>query len=319
VTPAPHDPSRRRGLRAVALVSAAALSCATVRVPASGIPPSVTVRGDVADPQVELWIESGEHVSPQEAAKAAADARAALEQALASRNLGAGEQLLVVRAQGVSRTRSHRTDQKAAVAGIVVGAVAVIAIVVVVLVASQGKGGGGGGGKAPVGHPAPVPGARPAPPPGTVTVRPAPPPAPPPVAAVPRPAGGPGPSPVAIGVGVDVQVAVPAPPEGPPPAAVWGESVVTAPPPPRARPEAAVTEVVLPAPPPLEIGRRGFFDDDLTRLELTLVDRATGAPLWVKTVEKDVDPRDAKAVRALLDAALDAPGGWEPAPAAPAR
>jgi hypothetical protein len=269
----------------------------------------VKIRGDVAEPQVELWIESGKNVSPEEAARAAADARTALEQALASRNLGEGGQLLVVRAQGVSRTRSRRADQSAAVAGIVVGAVAVVAIVVV-LVATQGK--GGGGGRAPAAHPAPAPGVRPAPAPGTVAVRPAPVPparaAPPPVAPAVRPSGGPGHGEVGIGFGADVQIVVPTPPNGPLPAAVWSDSVVTAPPPPPPR-EPTLTEVVLPPPPPLEVGRRGFFDEDLTRLELTLVDRATGAPLWVKTVEREIDPRDAGAVRALLDGALDGPGG----------
>jgi hypothetical protein len=109
-----------------------------------------------------------------------------------------------------------------------------------------------------------------------------------------------------------VQIPVGAPPNGPAPAG-WSDSLVTAPPPPPGADEAAITHVMLPPPPPLEVARRGFFARDSTRLELTLVDRATGTPLWVKTVEKEIDPRDAKAVRALLDGALDAPGGWEPA------
>jgi hypothetical protein len=67
----------------------------------------------------------------------------------------------------------------------------------------------------------------------------------------------------------------------------------------------------------MDVSRRGFFDDDMTRLELTLVDRATGRPLWVKIVERKADPRDAEAVRKLLDDALDQPGGWEPAEPAP--
>jgi hypothetical protein len=77
--------------------------------------------------------------------------------------------------------------------------------------------------------------------------------------------------------------------------------------------EAAEAVVSLPPLPPLALDDRGFFDGDTLRLELTLVDRATGAPLWVKRVEKGVDPRDAKAVRALLDGALDDPKGWAPA------
>jgi hypothetical protein len=72
----------------------------------------------------------------------------------------------------------------------------------------------------------------------------------------------------------------------------------------------AEAAIRLPPLPPLELDERGFFDGDTLRLELTLVDRATGAPSWVKRVEKDVDPRDPRAVRALLDRALDDPKGW---------
>lgn len=310
--------SRTTRFRAVALLAVASLSCTTVRVPATVLPSSVRIRGDVAEPQVELWIESGKDVSPAEAARAAAQARAALGQALASRNLGAGEQLLVVRAQGVSRTGSRRTDQKAAVAGLVVAAVAIVAVAVVVLVASQGK---GGGGKMPAVHVPTAAVPRP-PPPGAVALRPpallpAIPrpgtvPAPAPVApSLPRPARGTGDGGVAVLVGADVQVPVD-PAIGPPPA-VWSETVVAGPPP--AFPAAETpAEVVLPPPPPLDLDRRGFFAGDSTRLELTLVDRATARPIWVKTVEGDCDPRDAAAVRALLDRGLGDAAGWEPVP-----
>src|SRR5512138_1766138 len=172
MTTASNDrPMRSTRFRAATLVALASLSCTTVRVPATGIPSTVKIRGDAAEPQVELWVESGEDVSPAEAARAAGEARAAIGQALASRNLGAGGQLLVVRAQGVSRTASRRTDQKAAVAGLVVGAVAIVAVAVVVLVASQGK---GGGGKVPALHAPPPAVARPAPAAGAVAVRPPP-------------------------------------------------------------------------------------------------------------------------------------------------
>ncbi len=314
MTTAVNDRARRSTrFRAVALVALASLSCATVRVPATGFPPSVRIQGDVAEPQVELWVESGADVSPEEAARAAADARAALGQALASRNLGAGEQLLVVRAQGVSRTSSRRTDQTAAVAGLVVAAVAIVAVAVVVLVASQGKGGGGGG-KAPAVHVPPAAVPRPGHAPGVVAVRP--PPMIPAAIPRPRPSGGHGQGGVSVLVGADVQVPITGPaPDGPPPA-TWSETAVTAPPPPPPAAAEAVTEVVLPPPPPLDVERRGFFAGDSTRLELTLVDRATGTPLWVKTVEGKCDPRDAAAVRELLDRGLGDAAGWEPAPAA---
>ena len=117
----------------------------------------------------------------------------------------------------------------------------------------------------------------------------------------------------AVALDVGVQVGGPAPAEPPP--AVFAESLETttleAPPPPS---EPAVAQVVLAPPAPLDLSRRGFFAKDTIRVELTLVDRATGMPLWVKTVERSIDPRDARAVRALVDAALDQPGGWEAAP-----
>jgi hypothetical protein len=323
MTTAVNDrPTRSTRFRAVALVALASLSCATVRVPATGLPPTVKIQGDVAEPQVELWVESGANVSPEEAAKAAAEARAALGQALASRNLGAGEQLLVVRAQGVSRTDSRRTDQKAAVAGLVVAAVAIVAVVVVVLVASQGK--AGGGGKVPAIHAPPAAVPRP-PPAGVVAVRPPPlvpaaiprpgtVPAPAPGAVrLPRPSGGSGHGGVAVLVGADIHVPITGPaPNGRPPA-VWSETVVTGPPPAPADATQPDTEVILPPPPPLDVERRGFFAGDSTRLELTLVDRATARPLWVKVVEGDCDPRDAVKVRELLDRGLDDPAGWKPA------
>ncbi len=325
-----HDrPSRPRGFRAVALVALLSLSCTTVRVPASGIPASVQIRGETAEPQVELWVESGNDVSPAEAAKAAADARAALEQALAGRRLGDGGQLLVVRAQGVSRTVSRRTDQTAAAAGLVVAAVVIVAVAVVALAAA------GKSGKAPSAHPAPAPGARPAPVPGAVATHPAPapapaafprpalptptPPAPVAVRAPPRPSGGPGHGEIGFAFGANIQVEAPPAPDGPP-AAVWSESIVTGPPPPTPPPpppEPGPDEIVLPPPPPLDVERRGFFAGDSTRLELTLVDRATMRPLWVKAVESKDDPRDTAAVRALLDRALADPRWWYPAQPVP--
>jgi hypothetical protein len=313
MTSATHEGRRPRGLRAVAWVALAALSCTTVRVPASAIEPTVKLRGEIPEPQIELWVESGKDVSPEERAEYAADARAALEQALASRRIAAGEQLLVVRAQGVSRTGSRRSDQKAAIAGLVVVGVAIVAVAIVAIVASKGH--AGSHGSAPAPRVAPPPATHPAPPPGVPAPRP-PPPAP--VARVPpvRPSGTPGHAHVAVGVGVNV--AVPVAPNGAPPPAVWSESVVTAPTPgPTPVPEEPVAEVSLRVPPPMNVAGRGFFAGDLTRLELTLVDRATSRPLWVKTVERGIDPRNAAAVQDLLADALDEPGGWEPAEAAP--
>jgi len=318
-----------RGFRGVALIALTSLACTTVRVPASGISPSIRIQDEAAEPQVELWVESAKKVSPEEAAKAAADARAALQQALAGRQLGQGDQLLVVRAQGVSRTGSRKTDQRAAMAGIVVAAAVVIVAVVVVAVAVAKSGG------KPAAHPAPAPAVRPAPAPAPGAVatavpaaipRPAPPPGGPPaplaVRPPPRPSGSPGGGGVAVGFGANVDITVPIGPTGPADAG-WSAAAIShevieppgsGPPDPGPLP----VQLVLAPPPPLDVARRDFFDGDSTRLELTLVDRATLRPLWVKVVSSDADPRDAKAVRALLDRALDDSGGWEPAQPAPA-
>lgn len=301
-TPTDRPSRSRRELRALALFVTFAYGCATVRVPASAIGPVVPVHDGAAEPQVELWLESGQDVTPAEADRATVEARAALERALASRRVTEGEQLLVVRAQGVSRTPSRKADQQAAVAGMVVGAVVIVAAVVVAIVAGKG-GGGKGGGK--------VGGAkiRPAPAPVASVPRPAPRPV-----AVPRPvrpapvASRPHRSPVHLGVHADVHVPYPVPRDDTFASGVYLGRVH--------EPEAsggAPAELALPPPPPLDVDRRGFFAKDLLRLELTLVDRATGAPLWVKTVEGEIDPRSAEAVKALLDGALDDPRGWLPA------
>ncbi len=300
-TPPIDRPGAPAGLRRVALLSLFAFGCATVRVPASTIAETVPVRGGVPEPQLELWIESGGQVSPAESAAASAQAKAALESALAG--LGAplqGDSLLVVRAQGVARTASRRADQRAAIAGIVVGAVVVVAAVVVVLVASKGKGGGSGG---KVARAAPAP--RPA------AVRPAPVPRVPVPVFVHVPRHSP-----RIGVDVYAGVEVPAPapvttayyaPAQPPerlpaqaPAAVWP-------------PGEELAAVSLPPPSPLDVDRRGFFDKDTLRLELVVVDRRAGTPQWTKVVEARVDPRDAQAVEQVLRDAVADGGGWVPA------
>jgi hypothetical protein len=90
--------------------------------------------------------------------------------------------------------------------------------------------------------------------------------------------------------------------------------VAPPPPPERGWPE----EIALAPPPPLDLGKRGFFEGDSSRLEITVVDRATMSPRRVKVVESKDDPRDAEAMRALVDRALSDPGGWEELPLAPA-
>jgi hypothetical protein len=326
MTPRPSDRRARTpaALRGIAVLALLTFGCTTVRAPASAIAPTVPVRSGVAEPQVELWLESAREVSPEESARAAAQARAALQQALADRQVTDGDTLLVVRAQGVSRTSSRRSEQRAAVAGIVVGAVALVAVVVVALVASKGSSGGkapklrGGGGGA---------GARPTAVPVVPVVRPRASPAPiaplPPVRFASRPRSG---APE-IRVGGDVAVELARIPElpsgGPPPG--WDDSVGS----PGASEDALDTEpraldreeiaaVTLPPPRPLDVERRAFFEKDHLRLELVVVDARSGAALWVKTVDEAADVRDASAVRKVLDRALGEPSGWTPAPVRPA-
>jgi hypothetical protein len=297
MTPGHSRSAPHAGLRRVAVLTALTFGCATVRAPASSIGGTVPVHGGVADPQLELWLESGKRVSPQESQRAAADAAAALQAAVARVAIPEGDTLLVVRAQGVARTASRRTDQHAAMAGLVVGAVVVIAAVVVALVASKGKGGGGRGvARGASGKPVAVPRVRPPPPVG---------------APLPRVAPRSGPN---VSVQVFAGIEVPPPSDAPPgyvafaPSQAWDGA---SPPPPPA-PGEDVAAVSLPPPPPLDVESRGFFDGDSLRLELVVVDRHTGAPLWTKVVDGEVDPRDAQAVERLLYDAVADRSGWAP-------
>jgi hypothetical protein len=297
MTPRTRPSGVPAGLRRVAVLTALCFACATVRAPASTIDGTVPVRSGVPDPQLELWLESGKRISPQESEQATAEARAALQSAVARVAIPEGDTLLVVRAQGVARTSSRRTDQKAAMAGIVVGAVVVIAAVVVALVASKGKGGGGSAlARGAAGKPVAVPRVRP-----------------------PVPVGAPLPRPVARGgpnVSVQVFAGVEVPPQRePPPGYVayapsdgWDGAAA----PPAPAPEQELAAVTLPPPPPLDVDERGFFAGDALRLELVVVDRRTGAPLWSKIVDGEVDPRDAQGVERLLYDALADRGGWAP-------
>jgi hypothetical protein len=298
MTPRTRPSGISAGLRRVAVLTALSFGCATVRAPASAIGGTVPVRSGVPDPQLELWLESGKKISPQESEQATSEARAALQSAVARVAIPEGDTLLVVRAQGVARTSSRRTDQKAAMAGIVVGAVVVIAAVVVALVASKGKAGGGKSvARGAGGKPVAVPRVRP-PPVGAPLPRP-----------VPR--GGPN-------VSVQVFAGVEVPPQREPPpgyvayAPSDGWDRAAAPPPPPPAPEQELAAVTLPPPPPLDVDGRGFFDGDALRLELVVVDRRTGAPLWSKVVDGEVDPRDAQGVERLLYEAVADRGGWAP-------
>ena len=111
------------------------------------------MRGGRPAPQLELWVESNRPLTPAEAEELRGEARSALEQALEGRaQPERGDELVVIRAQGVTRTRGHRNDQVAATAGMVVGAVVIVAAVIVAIVAG-GKSSSGPHAHAPSGLP----------------------------------------------------------------------------------------------------------------------------------------------------------------------
>jgi hypothetical protein len=62
--------------------------------------------------------------------------------------------------------------------------------------------------------------------------------------------------------------------------------------------------------PPLPVADRSFFAGDELTLELTLVDRHSGEPRLTKVVHAEVDPRNAQAVKAVVDRALAEAQGW---------
>jgi hypothetical protein len=129
---------------AVFVSLALAAGCATVHTPVASFEETIPVASQAIEPHLELWIESGAPISKQQQAEAARDARQALADVIAAHDVaphaqGAEDPLLIVREQSVARTDSRRTDQKAAVAGIVVGA-ALVVVAVVAVVAIGGSG-----------------------------------------------------------------------------------------------------------------------------------------------------------------------------------
>lgn len=116
------------------------LSCTTVRTQVSTIPTDVVLEDGRAEPQIDLWIESNRPLSGEQEREYRAQARAALEAALAGRGQPEGDAVLVVRSQGISRTAGRRGDQTAAKVGLIVGAVAVVTLVILAVIA-DGNGG----------------------------------------------------------------------------------------------------------------------------------------------------------------------------------
>ncbi len=71
-------------------------------------------------------------------------------------------------------------------------------------------------------------------------------------------------------------------------------------------PLAAAAPVPYVDPAESRLASRGWFDGDEVELTLELADPVTGAVSWQRTLRAGIDPRDAKAVSALVDRALAA-------------
>lgn len=292
----------------IALSTLFAFGCATVRMPAGSPSEPADAPGALAPPVVELWLESSEDIAPEVAAKADAEARAALSSALSSERiaadaLGARDPVLFVRERAVGLTDERRNQQGWAKVGIVAGVV-VVAAAVVALIVTRGK-------TAPA---AARGGSRPTSP---VAVKPRAVPVTPAVPAPPRygrPYGGNIPISIGIAFWIPPRPLVLAPepeedpwgtPDGPPPLAPADE-LRGAPPPPG--PD-EVPGVALQLPPLAEVvsfpvQERGLFAGPRTALQVDLLDRATGRVLWSNAVGADEDPRDAQAVAKLVGEAL---------------
>ena len=300
-------------MRRIALVTILAFGCATVRVPAGAPAEPLDATGPIAPPVVELWLESSGDVPEEVAAAAEADARAALTSALATQRidrdaLGAGSAVLFARERAVALTDARRSQQTWAKVGIVAGAVVVVAALVTAFVL-RGK----GASPASVAKQNAVPN-RTAP----VAVRPIPVHPAAPVRAGPFYYG---PRfPIFFGFTFWLPprplVLEPAPdsedpwwtPDPPPPFAPGEEAMAQSEPPPPDEDE-PIPGVTLELPPLDEtvsfpVDDRGFFAGPHTALQLDLLDRSTGRLLWSKAVSTDEDPRDARAIAALVREAL---------------
>lgn len=292
----------------IALFTLFAFGCATVRMPAGSPSEPADAPGALAPPVVELWLESSEDISPQVAAKADADARAALSSALAANRiaadaLGARDPVLFVRERAVGLTEERRSQQGWAKVGIVAGVVVVVAAVVALIV-TRGKAAPAtakGGSKPRATSPVAVK-------PRAVPVTPAVPPPP----RYGRPYGGNIPISIGIAFWIPPRPLVLAPepeedpwwaPDAPPPLAPADE-LRGAPPPPDDVPGIALELPSLAEVVNFPVQERGFFAGPRTALQVDLLDRATGRVLWSNAVGADEDPRDAQAVAKLVGEAL---------------
>jgi ElaB/YqjD/DUF883 family membrane-anchored ribosome-binding protein len=304
-----------RGVRPIALLTLLAFGCTTVRVSALPGAEVVDAPGTIAQPVVELWLESSEEVSQAQSGRAADAARQAISQALSELRIspsamGADDAVLFVRERGVALTDARERQQTWARIGIV----AVVAAVIIGVVVASRAGGGGGrhftkaampkGGGAVVRPIAPRMAQR------AVPLAPR---------FLPRYSG----APFFVGFSFYVPIqpmvirsdpdddAGPFPPDTPvpmieatplPPGDGTPQATDSEPPPPEDEPPLELPPLAPPA--DFNVENRGFFDGTHIGLQLDLLDRATGEVLWSKPVASDGNPCDPGDVGKLLESAL---------------
>jgi hypothetical protein len=130
---------RSRSLRLATVTVLFTFGCATVRAPVTTIPEVIPVHGGRVDPQLALWVEGGDAPTAAEQQAAAQRAQAALAEAAQGLEVP-GDGLLVVRAQGVTRTSDRRGKQVAGGVGIALALVVVVVVAILVLASSKGGG-----------------------------------------------------------------------------------------------------------------------------------------------------------------------------------
>jgi len=272
----------RRSL--VALATLLSYGCATVQ-PAGppGARPGAAPRVALAEPELELWMEGTAPgpIDPGEAARSLEAARSALAGSLDRRSFAAAgdvDQVLVVRAAAVVRAEERRGRQVTAT----IGAVLLVVAVVAILIAATRNGGGGGKGGGGAAGVAPPRGGVPVPRPGAFR---------PPYYARPLyPAPWPW-----WGFGIHVHVPLA------PMAAVPGPAGV---------PYGAPTL-------PSRLAGRGFWSSDEVELVFELRDVASGQVVWSRATRAELDVRDARRLREVVDRALwDQPWALPPPPGA---
>lgn len=267
-------------LRRAAVVTALAFGCAGVRPAAPDLPlqGAPPARVALAEPGLELWMEGTRAIDPEESARALAASREALAAALRGRGLDDPDPTDLLVVR--ARAVARTEERRSAQVASMIGIVLVVVAVVIVAVLSRDRSSRRSG-PSRVSAAPPRPGPWRAPPPGAWRPRHYPPPP--------------------VGVSVGIGVVVPIEPYGPGPAA----------------PGLAPGIVSADAADDAWLARRDWFDGDEVELALELRDARTGAVRWARALRGGADPRDARAVSALVDRALEGVPFGQRLPAAP--